>query len=71
MSAFHIYSILIITAYLFLFDLDKFLNSSIMSETDMDSDEETLFENHKPYKQGRTSQINGLLPNTKKKNHHT
>jgi hypothetical protein len=42
-----------------------------MSETDMDSDEETLFENHKPYKPSRTSQINGMLNGSKKKNHHT
>ena len=42
-----------------------------MSETDMDSDEETLFENHKPYKSGRTSQINGIINGGKKKNHLT
>ena len=57
--------------YTFLYFLDKFLNSSIMSETDMDSDEETLFENHKPYKPGRTSQMNGVINGAKKKNHHT
>jgi hypothetical protein len=59
----------VITIHCFV--LDKFLNSSIMSETDMDSDEETLFENQKPYKPGRTSQMNGMLNGAKKKNHHT
>ena len=42
-----------------------------MSETDMDSDEETLFENRKPYKSSRASQLNGMLNGAKKKNHHT
>ena len=42
-----------------------------MSETDMDSDEETLFENEKPYKGSRSSHLNGFINGTRKKNHHT
>lgn len=37
----------------------------------MDSDEETLFENQKPYKGGRQIQLNGLINGNKKKSHHT